>query len=160
MKEKIMRNKTADTESKRPCERSHWVEVDSNTGHYYPDRVRMNPPEDMLDDVEIWVYNESKNEDADKSVEPHFHVCKGWVEDAGANLYEIDIEVKIRNIDQLNIGQSITGNTSWEGLDELYNAIKKWLNEDAYDADIKNKEAIRQEWSRHNMSNRVSKDEL
>lgn len=155
-----MRNKTENTKSKRPCERSHWVEVDCNTGHYSLDRARMNPFEDMLDDVEIWVYNESSNDGDSRYVEPHYHICKGRVEDAGANLYEIDIEVRIRNIDQLNIRQSITGNTSWAGLDELYNAIKKWLNEDAYDADIKNKEAIRQEWNRHNLSNRVAKDEL
>lgn len=155
-----MRKGEVTKESKRPYERSHWVEVDSDTGHYYPERARMNPPEDMLDNVEIWVYNESSNDGDSKYVEPHFHVCKGRVEEGGMNLYEIDIEVKIRNIDQLNIGQSITGNTSWSELDELYNVIRLWLNEKAFDADITNKETIRQEWNRNNMSNRVAIDEL
>ena len=78
----------------------------------------------------------------------------------GVSSYEIDIEVKIRNIENLDIWRSVTGNASWRGLNELRHAIKGWLNKMAYDADITNKEAIRQEWNRNNMSNRVAKDEL
>jgi hypothetical protein len=138
----------------------HSVEIDVETGHYYPDRARMNPPEDSLGDVEIWVYDETEDEN---SVEPHFHVCKGQREEGGnkgAISYEIDIEVKIRNIENLDIWRSVTGNASWRGLDELYGAIRLWLNKKAFDADITNKEAIRQEWNRNNMSNRVAKEEL
>jgi len=42
----------------------------------------------------------------------------------------------------------------------LRNDIWQWLNKKAFDGDITNKEAIRQEWNRNNMSNRVAKDEL
>ena len=135
----------------------HSVEIDVETGHYYPDRARMNPPEDSLGDVEIWVYNETVD---DNSVEPHFHVCKGQTKEIGVSSYEIDIEVKIRNIENLDICRSVTGNTSWRGLEVLYNAIRPWLNKKTFDADITNKEAIRQEWNRNNMSNRVAKEEL
>ena len=137
----------------------HSVEIDGETGHYYPDRARMNPPEDSLDDVIIWVYDETKDEDC-YMVEPHFHVCKGQTKEKGVSSYEIDIEVKIRNIEHMDICRSVTGNTSWSGLEVLYNAIRPWLNKKAFDADITNKEAIRQEWNRNNMSNRVAKDEL
>lgn len=144
----------------REYDRIHSVELDGETGHYYPDRARMNPLEDSLGDVEIWVYNETNEEVDDYVVEPHFHVCKSWIEEKGKTFYEIDIEVKIKNIEQLNIWRSVTGNTSWSGLEELYNDIKLWLNKKAFDADITNKEAIRLEWNRNNMSNRIDKDEL
>ena len=147
-------------EISREYDRIHSVEIDGETGHYYPDRARMNPPEDSLGDVEIWVYNETNEEVNNYMVEPHFHVCKGQRKEKGVSSYEMDIEVKIRNIESLNIWRSVSGNTSWSGLDELYNVIKLWLNEKAYDADTTKKEAIRREWNRHNMSNRVAKDEL
>lgn len=131
--------------------------IDEDTGHNYPERARMNPPEDALGDVEVWVYDETGD---DNSVEPHFHVCKGQTKERGVNSYEIDIEVKIRNITQLDIWQSVSGHTSWKGLEKLYYVVRKWLNEKAYDADITNKEVIRQEWNRNNMSNRVAKTEL
>ena len=136
----------------------HSVEINGE-GHYYPDRARMNPPEDSLGNVEIWVYNEAKDED-DNSIEPHFHVCKSPTKERGVNSYQIDIEVKIRNIEHLDICQSVSGHTSWRGLEELYNDIRLWLNKIAFDADITNKEAIRLEWNRNNMSNRVAKTEL
>ena len=136
------------------------VMLDGNTGHYYPDRARMNPPEDNLDDVEIWVYNETEASLDGIIIEPHFHVCKGWIGENGTFSYEIDVEITIRNIEQLNICRSATRHTSWNGLDELYKVMKKWLNEKAYDTEITNKEAIRLEWNRHNLSNRVAKDEL
>lgn len=144
----------------REYDRIHSVELDGETGHYYPDRARMNPLEDSLGDVEIWVYNETNEEVDDYVVEPHFHVCKGRIEEKGKTFYKIDIEVKIKNIEQLNIWRSVTGNTSWSGLDELYNVIRLWLINKAFDSDITNMEAIRLEWNRNNMSNRVNKDEL
>lgn len=100
----------------REYDRIHSVELDGETGHYYPDRARMNPLEDSLGDVEIWVYNETNEEVDDYVVEPHFHVCKSWIEEKGKTFYEIDIEVKIKNIEQLNIWRSVTGNASWSGL--------------------------------------------
>ena len=145
---------------RREYDRVHSVELDGETGHYYPDRARMNPLEDSLGDVEIWVYNETNEDVDDYFVEPHFHVCKGQIEEKGKTFYEIDIEVKIKNIEQLNIWRSVTGNTSWSGLDELYNVIRLWLNKKAFDADITNKEAIRLEWNRNNISNRIAKTEL
>ena len=87
-------------------------------------------------------------------------MCKGQTKEIGVSSYEIDIEVKIRNIENLDICRSVTGNTSWRGLEVLYNAIRPWLNKKTFDADITNKEAIRQEWNRNNMSNRVAKEEL
>ena len=83
----------------REYDRIHSVELDGETGHYYPDRARMNPLEDSLGDVEIWVYNETNEEVDDYVVEPHFHVCKSWIEEKGKTFYEIDIEVKIKNIE-------------------------------------------------------------
>lgn len=85
---------------KREYDRVHSVELDGETGHYYPDRARMNPPEDSLGDAEIWVYNETNEDIDDYFVEPHFHVSKGRIEEKGKTFYEIDIEVKIKNIEQ------------------------------------------------------------
>lgn len=147
-------------EINREYDRVHCVRIDGDSGHYYPDRARMNPPEDYLDDIEIWIYNETDESSAGIIVEPHFHVCKGQTEVNGAHRFEIDIEVEIRNIGQLNIWHSVTRHMSWDGLDELYRAVKKWLNEKAYDTEITNKEAIRLEWNRNNLSNRVDKGEL
>jgi len=117
----------------------------------------MNPSEDNLDGIEIWVYNETEDGVADNAVEPHFHVCIGKHADF---YYEIDIEVKIKKIEQLIIWRSVSGHTSWYGLDELFFSIKNWLNEKAYDAEITKKKAIKLEWNRNNLSNRVDKDEL
>ena len=141
---------------RREYDRIHCAEINGED-HYYPDRARMNPSQNSLGDVEIWVYDESED---DNSVEPHFHVCKGQTKERGVSSYEIDIEVKIRNIENLDTWRSVTGNASWRGLEELYNDIKLWLNKKAFDADITNKEAIRLEWNRNNMSNRIDKDEL
>ena len=141
-------------------ERIHGIRIDSETGHYYPSRARMDPPEDALGDVEIWVYDETGTESDGNIVEPHFHVCKDRQEEGSTAFYEIDIEVKIKDIGHLHIWRSASGHTSWRGLNELYHVIKKWQNEKAYDAGITNKEAIRQEWNRNNRSNRVTIDKL
>lgn len=140
---------------RREYERIHSGKLDVDTGHYYPAKARMNPPEDSFGDVEIWVYDET---DDDNIVEPHFHICKGRSDEKGSTSYEVDIEVRIKNIENLDIWRSVTGNNTWRGLEELYHVIRKWLNEKAFDADITNKEAIRQEWN--NMPNRVAKYEL
>ena len=55
---------------------------------------------------------------------------------------------------------SNTGRLSWSGLEESRQIVIKWLNRKAFDADILNKEAIRQEWNRCNLNNRVNKEEL
>ena len=131
--------------------------VDELTGHQLYTKARMNPPEDNLDyDLEILVYGET---DEDSIKEPHFHVCKNKIDKEGQH-YETDIEVKIRNIDKMIICNSISGNLSWEGLHDTLNMIKAWLGKKAYDADMTNKEAIRQEWNRCNMSHRVKVTEL
>ena len=130
--------------------RSHNVRIDEESGHYFPDRTRMDAPEDLLGDIEIWICNETEIETDRDNVEPHFHICKRGVE----------LEVQIRQIEQLNIWEAETRNMSWIGLEDLYNSISKWLNKIAYDTDITNKEAIRQEWNRHNLSNRVARHEL
>jgi hypothetical protein len=56
--------------------------------------------------------------------------------------------------------RSNTGHLSWSGLEESRQIVIKWLNRKAFDADILNKEAIRQEWNRCNLNNRVNKEEL
>ena len=131
--------------------------VDEKTGHHLYEMARMNPPEDNLSEgIEIWVFAESGD-----IKPPHFHVCKDKIGDKkGMPVYTIDIEVSIKNIDQLTILRSRTGHSSWDGLRGMHDAIKKWLDSQAYDADMTNKEAIRQEWNRCNMSNRVKKKEL
>ena len=60
----------------------------------------------------------------------------------------------------MTIIRSNTGRLSWSGLEESRQIVIKWLNRKAFDADILNKEAIRQEWNRCNQSNRVNKEEL
>ena len=124
--------------------------VDEDTGHRLYEMARMNPPEDNLaEGVEIWVYAEGHH-----ASHPHFHICKDRPHES------LDIEVSIKKIDELNISQSKTGHSSWIGLEKMHDAIKKWLNRQAFDADMTNKEAIRQEWNRCNLSNRVKKSEL
>ena len=124
--------------------------VDEETGHHLYEMARMNPPEDNLDEgVEIWVYAEDRH-----TSHPHFHICKDRLCES------FDIEVSIKKIDELNILRSKTGHSSWIGLEKMHDTIKKWLNRQAFDADMTNKEAIRQEWNRCNLSNRVKKSEL
>jgi hypothetical protein len=60
----------------------------------------------------------------------------------------------------MTIIRSNTGRLSWSGLEESRQIVIKWLNRKAFDADILNKEAIRQEWNRCNLNNRVNKEEL
>lgn len=60
----------------------------------------------------------------------------------------------------MTIIRSNTGHLSWSGLEESRQIVIKWLNRKAFDADILNKEAIRQEWNRCNLNNRVNKEEL
>lgn len=155
----VMKAQPIDSADSRENENIHRVCITPEAGHYFPCRAMMNSPEDSLADVEIWVYSESEKEVDSNKVEPHFHVCKGMIQGSDFS-YEIDIEVKIRNIENLCIRRSISGHTSWIGLEDLYDVIKKWLNEKAFDADITNKKAIRQEWNRNNMYNRVARDKL
>ena len=131
--------------------------IDEETGHHLYEMARMNPPEDNLGEgIEIWVFAESGDIKT-----PHFHVCKDKIgEKKGMPVYAVDIEVSIKCIDELIVLYSRTGHSSWNGLRYMRNAIKKWLNSQAFDADMTNKEAIRQEWNRCNMSNRVKKNEL
>ena len=155
-----MKALSIDSANSREYESIHRVCINPGTGHYFPCRAMMNSPEDSLKDVEIWVYSEPEKLADSNKVEPHFHVCKGLLQGSDDFAYEIDLEVKIRNIENLCIWRSISGHKSWIGLEDLYDVIKKWLDEKAYDADITNKEAIRQEWNRNNMYNRVARDEL
>ena len=155
----VMKVLLIDSADSREYESIHRVCINPETGHYFPGRSMMNSPEDSLTDIEIWVYSEPEKIVDSNTVEPHFHVCKGLIQGSDFS-YKIDIEVKIRNIKNLCIWRSISGHTSWIGLEDLYDVIKKWLDEKAYDADITNIEAIRQEWNRNNMSNRVARDEL
>ena len=60
----------------------------------------------------------------------------------------------------MTIIRSNTGRLSWSGLEESRQIVIKWLNRKAFDADILNKEAIRHEWNRCNLNNRVNKEEL
>lgn len=60
----------------------------------------------------------------------------------------------------MTIIRSNTERLSWSGLEESCQIVIKWLNRKAFDADILNKEAIRQEWNRCNLNNRVNKEEL
>lgn len=60
----------------------------------------------------------------------------------------------------MTIIRSNTGHLSWSGLEESRQIVIKWLNRKAFDAEILNKEAIRQEWNRCNLNNRVNKEEL
>lgn len=60
----------------------------------------------------------------------------------------------------MTIIRSNTGRLSWSGLEESRQIVIKWLNRKAFDADILNKEALRQEWNRCNLNNRVNKEEL
>ena len=60
----------------------------------------------------------------------------------------------------MTIIRSNTGHLSWSGLEESRQIVIKWLNRKAFDADILNKEAIRQDWNRCNLNNRVNKEEL
>ena len=131
--------------------------VDGISGHRLHEMAQMNPPEDNLgDDIEIWVCGESA--DKDEIIEPHFHVCKDRTGDGYH--YAVDIEVKIRDIVKMTIWRSKTGHLTWDGLSKLYNTVLEWLNKKAFDTDISNKEAIRQEWNRCNIPNRVKREEL
>ena len=130
--------------------------IDDNTGHRIRERAQMNTPEDELGDVDILVFGESPINNG--IIEPHFHVCRDKKGD-GCH-YTIDIKVKIRHIETMTILQSNTGHNTWDSLSYIYNTVLDWLKRKAFDADITNKEAIRQEWNRCNMSNRVKKEEL
>ena len=130
--------------------------IDDNTGHRIRDRAQMNTPEDELGDIDILVYGECAGNNG--IIEPHFHVCKYGTGDK--HHHAVDIEVKIRDIEKMAIWRSKTGHLTWDGLSKLYDTVLEWLNKIAFDTEISNKEAIRQEWNRCNMSNRVKKDEL
>ena len=129
--------------------------IDEYTGHHLNEIAHMNPPEDELGDIDILVYAES---DDYSMKEPHFHFCKDKVGDGYK--YAVDIEVKIKDIEEMTILRSITGNMTWCGLKKSRLVVIDWLNRKAYDAEILNKEAVRQTWNRCNMSNRVKKEEL
>ena len=129
--------------------------TDETTGHRVHEMAQMNSPEDELGDVDIWVFGESA---INGIKEPHFHVCRD--KNGDGHHYAIDIEVKIRDIEKMTILHSKTGHLTWYGISTLYSAVIDWLNRKAFDTEIANKEAIRQEWNRCNLSNRVKKEEL
>lgn len=79
------------------------------TGHHLNEMALMNSPEDDLRDIDILVYAES---DDFRMKEPHFHFCKGRI--GNDHKYLVDIEVKIRNIENMSILRSDTGNMTLE----------------------------------------------
>ena len=82
--------------------------INEHTGHRLNEIAQMNPPEDELGDIDILVYVESE----DYSMkEPYFHFCKDKV--GNEYKYAVDIEVKIRDIDEMTILCSETGNMTW-----------------------------------------------
>lgn len=119
-----MKALSIDSANSREYESIHRVCINPETGHYFPCRAMMNSPEDSFTDVEVWVYSESEKVVGSNKVEPHFHVCKGMTRGNDFS-YKIDLEVKIRNIDNLSIWRSISGHTSWIGLEDLYDVINK-----------------------------------
>lgn len=129
--------------------------IDELTGYHLNEVAHMNPPEDELCGIDILEYAES---DECCKEEPHFHFCKGR-KGNGLN-HVVDIEEQIWDIDKMTILSSKTGNLTWNGLEELQLIVTEWLNRKAFDADMLNKEALRQTWNRCNMSNRVMKEEL
>ena len=132
------------------CER-----IDEHTGHRLNEIAQMNPPEEELGDIGILVYVESE----DYSMkEPHFHFCKDKV--GNGYKYAVDIEVKIGDIDEMTILCSETGYMTWRGVEESRQIVTEWLNRKAYDAEMLNKEAVRQTWNSCNISNRGKKEEL
>lgn len=128
--------------------------IDKVTGHHLNEVAQMNPPEDELCDIDILVFAESD----ECRKEPHFHFCKGRMGNGHNNA--VDIEVKIRDIDKMTIVRSDTGNMTWNGLEKSRQIVIVWLHRKAFDADILNKEAIRQTWNRCNLNNRVKEEEL
>ncbi len=130
---------------------SSYLEDADEEGHHLHEMAQMNLPEDDLgDSIKILVFAEEEL----LKKEPHFHFR---IE--RQNEY-IDIEVSIKDILSMTILASKTGNTTWDGLSEPFIKVRHWLEQTACDADMLNKEAIRQEWNRNNMSNRVFKEEL
>ncbi len=121
------------------------LEETDEKGHHLDEMAQMNVPEDNLEGMKLLVFAESN-----PRKEPHFHLHKE----------RIDMEIKIKNIDSLTILHSTTGNCTWNELKEEHKKILDWLNKLAIDADMLNKEAIRQEWNRNNMNNRVKKEDL
>ncbi len=130
---------------------SSYLEDTDEEGHRLHEMAQINSPEDELGDgIKILVFAEEKS----LKKEPHFHFR---IE--RQNEY-IDIEVCIKDILSMTIIASKTGNTTWDGLTEPYIKVRNWLEQTACDSDMLNKEAIRQEWNRNNMFNRVLKKEL
>ena len=127
------------------------LQVDAD-GHRLDEVAIMNPPEDKLPfGIEIKVFGETE---ASSKRQPHFHVY------ATMNNRDVNIEIKIRQINELNIWRSATGHNSWDSLVELKQILSNWLELIAFDTIITNKEAIRQEWNHCNMSCRVRANEL
>ncbi len=83
--------------------------IDELTGHHLNEVAQLNPPEDDLGDIDVLVYAES---DDCRMKEPHFHFCKGRI--GNDHKYLVDIDVKIRNIENMSILRSDTGNMTLE----------------------------------------------
>lgn len=105
--------------------------IDELTGYHLNEVAHMNPPEDELCGIDILVYAESENY---RMKEPHFHFCIGKTE--SEYKYAVNIEVKIRDIVNMTILSSITGNMTWRCLEESRFIVTGWLNRNAFDADI------------------------
>ncbi len=78
-------------------------------GHHLNEVALMNSPEDDLRDIDILVYAES---DDCCMKEPHFHFCR--CKTGNGYKYAVDIEVKIRDIENMSILRSDTGNMTLE----------------------------------------------